>query len=341
MAPAVTAAPQPAIVLPTVRRRPTAVVLSEMASASAAMSLTSLLFNPFDVIKVRLQTQNTVVPSERLYNGLQHAASTILRQEGVRGLWLPGLTASILCDAINGGLRMGLYPSVKHLLHSLGAGGSGGGGVASSDHVSFPLKLLSGALTGAFGSFVGTPTDIVKIRFQAESGLLSPEGVYLTGLARGTRPVYTNTFQALRGLYQTGGVAGLYKGAVPNMVRASLVTAAQVASYDHSKLLFVRHGLMEEGASLFVVCGLISGLTATTIAAPADLIRTRVMNDRTVGGPRVLRGLQCLAQTVRYEGPAALFKGWVPAWLRLGPLFVISWPIMEFMRKNVFGLQYF
>jgi len=25
------------------------------------------------------------------------------------------------------------------------------------------------------------------------------------------------------------------------------------------KLLFVRHGLMEEGASLFVVCGLISG----------------------------------------------------------------------------------
>ena len=53
---------------------------------------------------------------------------------------------------------------------------------------------------------------------------------------------------------------GLYKGAVPNMVRASLVTAAQVASYDHSKTLILRHNLMEEGTNLFVVCGLISGV---------------------------------------------------------------------------------
>ena len=46
-------------------------------------------------------------------------------------------------------------------------------------------------------------------------------------------------------------------------------------------------------------------------------------------------------RSFRYEGAGALFKGWIPAWLRLGPLFVISWPLMEFMRKDVFGLQYF
>eukprot|EP00667_Euglena_gracilis_P013613 EG_transcript_14055 len=310
-----------------------------MASASAAMAITTLLFNPFDVIKVRLQTQNTLNPSEKLYNGFRHAASTIVRQEGLRGLWLPGLAASTLCDVVNGGLRMGLYPTVKQLLHAAGAGA--GPGAAGPEHASFTLKLLAGALTGAFGSFVGTPTDIVKIRFQAESGILSPDGVYLTGLCRGTRPMYANTLEALKGLYATGGLPGLYKGAVPNMLRASLVTAAQVASYDHSKTLFLRHKLMEEGVSLFVVCGLISGLTATTIAAPADFIKTRVMNDRSVGDHTALRGLACLVGTVRYEGPAALFKGWFPAWLRLGPLFVISWPLMEFMRKHVFGLHYF
>jgi hypothetical protein len=304
-----------------------------MASASAAMAITTMMFNPFDVIKVRLQTQATLNSTEQIYCGFQHAARTIIREEGLRGVWTPGLVASTMCDVINGGLRMGLYPTVKHVLSTAMHGGV--------DDVSFRLKLLSGALTGALGSFVGTPTDIVKIRFQAEAGILSPDGVYLTGLYRGTRPMYMNTFDALRRIHAQSGFAGLYKGAVPNMVRASLVTAAQVASYDHSKTLILRHNLMEEGTNLFVVCGLISGLFATTIAAPADLIKTRIMNDRSGGRHQFRNSVDCLAQTIRYEGAGALFKGWIPAWLRLGPLFVISWPLMEFMRKDVFGLQYF
>ena len=69
--------------------------------------------------------------------------------QGLRGVWTPGLVASTMCDVINGGLRMGLYPTVKHVLSTAMHGGV--------DDVSFRLKLLSGALTGALGSFVGVP----------------------------------------------------------------------------------------------------------------------------------------------------------------------------------------
>lgn len=69
----------------------------------------------------------------------------------------------------------------------------------------------------------------------------------------------------------------------------------------------------------FVSCSLIAGVCATTAAAPADIIKTRIMADRTMyNGP-----IDCLIKTIRTEGPQALLKGWVPSYLRLGPHFVI------------------
>ena len=78
-----------------------------------------------------------------------------------------------------------------------------------------------------------------------------------------------------------------------------------------------------------------------------DLLKTRMMSDhnRHYSGP-----LDCLvkvlslpfalvaafpkkiAQTLRSEGPLALLKGWVPNYLRLGPHFIISLPLLEATR---------
>jgi len=42
---------------------------------------------------------------------------------------------------------------------------------------------------------------------------------------------------------------------------------------------------------------------------------------------------------IRKEGIRALFRGWLPAYLRLGPHALISFPIFEQIRK-LFGLDY-
>uniref|UniRef100_A0A7S1J8F8 ADP,ATP carrier protein n=1 Tax=Eutreptiella gymnastica TaxID=73025 RepID=A0A7S1J8F8_9EUGL len=106
---------------------------------------------------------------------------------------------------------------------------------------------------------------------------------------------------------------------------------------------------MEEGPWLFFVASFASGLCATTLSAPADLVKTRVMNDRAMAQVNQAArtslsfrsATDCVVQTVRQEGARALFKGWLPSWLRLGPHFMISWPLMEFVRKHLFGLDYF
>ena len=312
---------------------------AEMSAASISMCLTSILFNPLDVVKVRLQAQHERPGSYRQYHGFVHTLRLVSAQEGLAGLWLPGLVASSMRNVINGAIRLGLYPTLRRA-------------VASDDQgdIGVAKKLLIGLTTGAIGAFVGNPTDLVKIRFQGEAGRLSAEGIYTTGLYAGSRPSYPHTLAAFVGVYREAGLAGWLTGVGPSMLRASLVTAGQVAAYDHSKyLLGEKYRLLEEGPGLFFVASFVSGLCATTLSAPADLVKTRVMNDRAMAqvGQAARTGLSfrsatdCVVLTVQQEGMRALFKGWLPSWLRLGPHFMISWPLMEFVRKHLFGLDYF
>jgi len=50
--------------------------------------------------------------------------------------------------------------------------------------------------------------------------------------------------------------------------------------------------------------------------------------------------LDCLQKTVKEEGLIALYKGFVPALARQGPVMVIQMPIVEQLRRLV-GLDYF
>ena len=46
-----------------------------------------------------------------------------------------------------------------------------------------------------------------------------------------------------------------------------------------------------------------------------------------------------LMKVVKEEGVLTLFRGWVPAYLRLGPHALICFPILEQIRR-LFGLSY-
>ena len=80
--------------------------------------------------------------------------------------------------------------------------------------ISLGYKILAGMLTGAFGIMVANPTDIVKIRFQAE----------------GKKPIaeqrYKSVTEAYKIIYKTeGGLLGFWIGIVPNIFRNSLINA--------------------------------------------------------------------------------------------------------------------
>ncbi|CAJ1332175.1 unnamed protein product, partial [Effrenium voratum] len=88
---------------------------------------------------------------------------------------------------------------------------------------------------------------------------------------------------------------------------------------------------------LHVATSLITGVVATTVAAPFDKLKSCVMAD---DGSRFPRGfLDALRFTLREEGAASLFRGWWPAYCRLGPHAILTFPLLEQVRKAL-GLEY-
>ena len=71
------------------------------------------------------------------------------------------------------------------------------------------------------------------------------------------------------------------------------------------------------------------------VTAPADLLKTRMMAD----GHEFRGPLNCAVQTVRHEGALALWKGMFASYLRLGPHFLMTFPLYERIRAS-FGLGY-
>ena len=111
--------------------------------------------------------------------------------------------------------------------------------------------------------------------------------------------------------------------------------ALDLASYDTSKHWLLRNTTLTDNWVTHALSSLCSGLVAATLSTPADVIKTRIMNQPMVDGkPKYYKStVDCLVKTVKGEGVGALYKGFVPIWIRMAPWSTIFWLTYEEIRK--------
>jgi hypothetical protein len=136
---------------------------------------------------------------------------------------------------------------------------------------------------------------------------------------------------------RTEGLAGLYKGWGPTMIRAAVLTGSQVASYDQLKRLLINHGYMQEGLALHTVASFFAGLICSLTTSPVDVIKTRYQNTPAHLG-KYSSVFDCFVQSVKAEGIYGLYKGFLPNWMRLGPHSIIAFLMYDNMCI-AFGLK--
>lgn len=75
------------------------------------------------------------------------------------------------------------------------------------------------------------------------------------------------------------------------------------------------------------------------VTNPVDIIKTRVMNQRSSYSAVASEAADvykspwdCFSKTLRSEGPFALYKGAMAAWLRLGPHTIVTFMVFEQLR---------
>lgn len=171
---------------------------------------------------------------------------------------------------------------------------------------------------------MASPADLIKVRMQADGRLRS----------QGVQPRYTGVFDALRKIIQTEGFLGLWRGVFPNAQRAFLVNMGELTCYDVAKHFIIHSSICEDNVYAHSLASIASGLASTTLSCPADVVKTRMMNQACGREPTLYKNsFDCLLKTVKFEGIMALWKGFFPTWARLGPWQFVFWVSYEKLRK--------
>jgi hypothetical protein len=178
----------------------------------------------------------------------------------------------------------------------------------------------------------------VRIRVQAEAGLADASGILTTGLRAGLPRRLHSTPHAFAVLLAEGAAgAGLLRGVRANVLHSCCITVGTVPVYEHTKYLAKSRLGWSDGLHLHLRAGAAAGLVGTTVAAPADVVRTRIMSTAKADGGHMGIGT-ALRVVLRESGPAGLLRGWVPAYLRIGPLFLQPVPLIVRKHTERYGL---
>lgn len=303
----------------------------EIGAAMIAATACPLMLNWTDVIKTRMQSQPlrgcTAAPYSK---GFSATGLRILREEGALQLWGTGMPASLLREVIVIGTRIGAYPAVRNMLSTVSSTG-----IATGGESTLWSKFGAGMLLGVLSGTLASPCDVARIRLQAEAGCLDRSGRLLTtGLRAGFPPRLRNTQHAFAVVLSEGG---LFRGLSVNVLRSCCMTVGTVPVYEHTKYVAKSRLHVPDDVRLHVVAGLVAGLVGTTVTAPADVVRTRVMASSDIQGGSIG---QAFASVWRDHGLRGFVRGWVPAYLRIGPLFVGMPALIEQVRTRMFGLGY-
>ncbi|XP_050498350.1 mitochondrial uncoupling protein 4-like [Diabrotica virgifera virgifera] len=287
-----------------------------MCSVVAACNAENVTY-PLDLIKTRLQIQGEKQSKigEGPKKGMLGTTVDIIHKEGLFGLWR-GISAVYLRHLIYSGTRLVLYTQMREFYLK-----------RHPDQKTFGFLqgALAGLTAGGIGQYLANPADLIKVQIQMEGKRR------LLGLP----PRVHGVPDAFIKIYDAGGIRGLWKGWVPSVQRAALVTLGDLATYDLSKRFLQKHTNLPDEWLLHALSSCCAGFAAAILSTPADLIKSRVMNQPTdsQGRGTLYKGaVDCLMKAIKEEGFMTMYKGFLPTWIRLGPWASVFWLTYEHLR---------
>ncbi|CAL8286905.1 unnamed protein product [Arctogadus glacialis] len=286
----------------------------KMISAGAAACVGDLITFPLDTAKVRLQIQGEqkVEAAKNIrYRGVFGTMATMVKTEGPKSLY-NGLIAGLQRQVCFASIRIGLYDNVKNFYNG------------DKEHASIMIRILAGCTTGAMAVSLAQPTDVVKVRFQAQMNL--------KGVARR----YNGTMQAYKHIFMNEGLRGLWKGTLPNITRNALVNCTELVTYDLIKEAILKHNILSDNLPCHFVSAFGAGFVTTVIASPVDVVKTRYMNSPP---GQYKSAINCAWTMMTKEGPTAFYKGFVPSFLRLGSWNVVMFVSFEQIKRAMMATQ--
>ena len=178
--------------------------------------ITSVTFTyPLDIVRTRLSIQSASFAAlgkhEGKLPGMWKTMVTMYKTEGgILGLYR-GIIPTVAGVAPYVGLNFMVYESVRNYFTEPG-----------EKNPVWYRKLAAGAISGAVAQTCTYPFDVLRRRFQINS---------MTGMGY----QYKSIWDAIRTIVRQEGIAGMYKGIVPNLLKVAPSMASSWLSFEMTR----------------------------------------------------------------------------------------------------------
>ncbi|KAK9880951.1 hypothetical protein WA026_013275 [Henosepilachna vigintioctopunctata] len=170
----------------------------------------TLMSFPFDVVRTRLVAQSE---KQRIYRGITHAFTQIVKQEGPMVLFR-GVLPTFLQVGPHAGAQFMFYKMFDNLYKN----------IFESEKNTFTRSATAGSLAGFFAKIVVFPLDLVKKRLQIQG--------FNRGKMFGENFVCDGLISCLQKIYMTEGYKGYFKGLNAGLLKAVATSALHFSSYE-------------------------------------------------------------------------------------------------------------
>jgi len=212
-------------------------IKSAIISGSLSGCITSVTFQPLEVVRTRLQQSSNlnksilVVIKETYKNG-----------KSIRVFW-NGLTPSILRSVP----VVGIYFTSIEIFRNVNV----------NSNYDFIKSFFIGGTSRLIADVSMFPLGLIKTHYESD--------MYK----------HKNIFGAFKTIFQDQGLRGLYKGLSPTLIRDITYSGIQLMIYDNLKKSFIMDDQKNNSKSI-AACALLSGTIACCFTQPTDVIRTRM-----------------------------------------------------------------
>ncbi|XP_053712164.1 mitochondrial glycine transporter B-like isoform X1 [Synchiropus splendidus] len=276
--------------------------LKAFMCGSLSGTCSTLLFQPLDLVKTRLQTlQNNAKPGSPKV-GMFAVFINVIKTENFFSLW-KGVTPSFVRCIPGVGIYFSTFYSLKQHFFLDRAPNAG-------------EAVLLGAGARAVAGVCMLPFTVIKTRF--ESGCYN----------------YSSVAGALSSVYKTEGVRALFSGLTATLLRDAPFSGIYVMFYSQAK-----RALPQEVTSTVYVplvnfsCGVVAGVLASLATQPADVLKTHIQVR-----PSHCSTADAFRYIYREHGLKGFFRGAVPRSLRRTLMAAMAWTVYEQLMARM-GLK--
>ncbi|CCH43666.1 Calcium-binding mitochondrial carrier protein [Wickerhamomyces ciferrii] len=252
-----------------------------------------LIGQPFDLVKVRLQTGQFDSPIT--------AFTSTLKNEGPKAFYKGTLAPLIGVGACVSVQFYAFHEARRQLLKKFGEPGQ--------KELTLKQFYLAGAFAGIVNTPITAPVEQLRIILQTQPS--------------GAKQIYKGPRDVLSKIYQTHGLKGIFRGFNVTLIREAQAYGVWFLTYEFliQNALNSRNGIKRADISTpeLLLYGALAGDALWLSSYPLDVIKSRVQSDGFGGNAKFKNSLDAAKQIWISQGALGFWRGIGPALVRAIP----------------------